>query len=53
MATGIIEKNVARHPKFSIILAPRTRPITDPTADIEVNTPTAIASFPFEELIPL
>jgi hypothetical protein len=45
MATKIIEKNVVRQPKFSIIFAPRAKPTTDPAANIELNTPTPIASF--------
>src|SRR5207342_95427 len=45
MATKIIEKNVVRQPKFSIIFAPKAKPTTDPAANIELNTPTPIASF--------
>ena len=41
----IIEKNVVRHPKFSIIFAPIAKPTTEPAANIELNIPTPMASF--------
>jgi hypothetical protein len=47
MATGIMERNVACHPKLLIILPPTAKPTTDPAANIELNTPTPIASFSF------
>ena len=47
IATNTIEKKVVRQPKFSIIFAPIAKPTTDPAANIELNTPTPIASFSF------
>ena len=44
-ATGAIEKNVACHPKFCIMLAPTSKPTTEPPEYAEPNTPIAIASF--------
>jgi hypothetical protein len=45
IATNMIEKNVVRHPKFSIIFAPIAKPTTEPAANIELNIPTPMASF--------
>ena len=44
MATGTMERNVACHPKFLIMFPPTAKPTTDPAANIELNTPTPIAS---------
>src|SRR3954469_25809160 len=47
VATGTIERNVACQPKLWIILPPTANPTTEPAANIELNTPTPIASFSF------
>src|SRR6187200_728251 len=47
MATGTIKRNVACQPKLWIILPPTANPTTEPAANIELNTPTPIASFSF------
>lgn len=44
-ATGAIKKNVECQPKACIILAPKSRPKTEPAEYAELNTPIAIESF--------
>ncbi len=43
IATGIIVKNVACHPKFWTIVPPMAIPTTDPAANIELKIPIPIA----------
>src|SRR5438445_11660553 len=44
IAMGTIERNVACQPKLLIMLPPTAKPTTAPAANIELNTPTPIAS---------
>ena len=43
IATGIMVKKVACHPKFWTIVPPIAIPTTDPAANIELKTPIPIA----------
>lgn len=45
IATGVMNKNVACHPKLSTIAPPVIKPITAPPDNVELNMPRAIASF--------
>ena len=43
-AIGVIDINVDRHPKYSIVIAPKDSPITPPAANMDVRIPWAIDS---------